>query len=204
MVKNNLTDNKPLPHFFDLLDVLEHESDRGYVLVIADYLDNSLQELINVKANIVNPNGKYFKSDFDRLFNPDGLLGSFSSKIKLAYLFGLIDEKLFKIIDYVRGIRNDFAHTVEKASLDSDSNKDRLDNALEIAYDSKAMKIQRIDKLHPKQRVEFDSKTGKGKLLVLLSHCVGKISNLKHQYTKSQLPAPEPKYPLNSIFYSSK
>lgn len=44
-------------------------------------------------------------------------LSSFSAKIRICYLIGLIDEDQFHDLDLVRKLRNDFAHSSEKVDF---------------------------------------------------------------------------------------
>jgi DNA-binding MltR family transcriptional regulator len=44
------------------------------------------------------------------MFRPDGALGTFASRIKIAYLMGLIDKPTKADLDLIRKIRNEFAH----------------------------------------------------------------------------------------------
>jgi len=57
-------------------------------------------------------------TDLLRGFNAP--LGTFSSRIKASYAFGLITEDQFKDLEYLRKIRNEFAHAWEHVSLQQD------------------------------------------------------------------------------------
>ena len=72
-------------------------------MVAAAWLDDALEACIRAA----------FRPDqgmADELFRPDGPLGSFSARIKLAYLLDLIEPTARKDLDCIRRIRNDFAH----------------------------------------------------------------------------------------------
>ncbi len=62
----------------------------------------------------------------DNLFDPDRPLGTFSAKINLAYRLGLISDDIEHAMQMIRRIRNEFAHSVEKASLSDGSHKSRV------------------------------------------------------------------------------
>lgn len=49
-------------------------------------------------------------SKTDELFNGYGPLSSFSGKINCAFAFKIIDESVHRDLDYIRKIRNHFAH----------------------------------------------------------------------------------------------
>jgi DNA-binding MltR family transcriptional regulator len=79
------------------------QGDRGTALVAAAWLDDALEARIRAAFR---PD----KSTADDVFRPDGPLGSFAARIKLAYLLDLIEPTARKDLDRIRGIRNDFAH----------------------------------------------------------------------------------------------
>ena len=62
------------------------------------------------------------------MFQSSGPLGSFSTKISLAYLMGLISEEFFKGLEIMRHIRNRFAHRTEIRSFDHQEISDRCFN----------------------------------------------------------------------------
>lgn len=78
-------------------------TDRGCVLVWASMLDEMLRRAI--KAFLVDDPKK--TKDF---LQNNGPLSSFSSRISAAYLLGLINDAEAKSLNWVRGIRNEFAH----------------------------------------------------------------------------------------------
>ena len=79
------------------------QGDRGTALVAAAWLDDALE--VRIRAAF-RPD----KGIADDVFRPDGPLGSFAARIKLAYLLGLIEPFARKDLDFIRRIRNDFAH----------------------------------------------------------------------------------------------
>ncbi|MFW6030422.1 MAG: MltR family transcriptional regulator [Halanaerobiales bacterium] len=84
--------------------ILLKESDRGSVLMAASYLEDLLEKLL--QKFFVNEN-----SLTNTLFNGYGVLSSFSSKIDLSYLLGLISNNAQKKLHLIRKIRNEFAHS---------------------------------------------------------------------------------------------
>jgi len=53
------------------------------------------------------------KSKYNAVFGHPGPLSSFSSKIVLAHALGLIDNNIRRNADYIREIRNAFAHSIK-------------------------------------------------------------------------------------------
>ena len=92
--------------------------DRGTALVAAAWLDDALEARIRAEFR---PD----KGTADDLFRPDGGLGSFSARIKLAYLLDLIESTARKDLDRIRGIRNDFAHGRDDLRFTTPSVRDR-------------------------------------------------------------------------------
>ncbi len=97
---------------------LSGESDRGCALFAASFLDYELENLL--KRYLVEDN-KIVKE----VFSHGGALGTFSSRIDMAYLLGLINKKVYKDLGLIRKIRNDFGHKNECISFESQSIKDR-------------------------------------------------------------------------------
>src|SRR6266849_340538 len=55
----------------------------------------------------------------NELFQPSGALGNFGTKIRIAYLFGLISNFVFRDLLIINKIRNEFAHKPEVKKFDS-------------------------------------------------------------------------------------
>jgi DNA-binding MltR family transcriptional regulator len=98
-------------------DELIDESDRGCVLVGAAILEQRLEDIFRQQFAI-NQIPSKIQSD---LFNSNGPLSTFSSKIKLAYSFGLIDKSVFQDLETIRKVRNEFAHTSEQVDFTNHS-----------------------------------------------------------------------------------
>jgi DNA-binding MltR family transcriptional regulator len=104
---------------FAFRHTLNGETDRGCALMATAYLDDQLARLLRA----------YFADDVkaadELLENADGPLASFSGKIKLSYLLGLIGPSAKRELDLVRRVRNDFAHVHTPMSFDDDSMANR-------------------------------------------------------------------------------
>lgn len=94
--------------FDSILDSFFKETDRGCALVAAAFLDEKLLELLQARAIEVSKT-----EDLNRFFLYDGPLGAFSARIKAAHLYGFIGPKVYRDLEYVRKIRNAFAHDPE-------------------------------------------------------------------------------------------
>ncbi len=104
------------------LEILDAEfagaSDRAAVIVAAAILDDALRDLL--KCAMVEE--ALNESD---VFRPSQPLGSFSARVKLAHLLGLIDESEKRRLNLVARVRNDFAHLVSDLSFATPSVADR-------------------------------------------------------------------------------
>lgn len=82
---------------------LSQETDRGCALMAASYLDQELRSLIY--SNLAED-----KDIEKQLFEGNGALATFSSRIAMAYAMGLISPAVRRDLNLVRKIRNIFGH----------------------------------------------------------------------------------------------
>jgi DNA-binding MltR family transcriptional regulator len=96
-------------------DELTKESDRGCALFATAYLDKALSDLLF--SSVVYEPKKIDKE----LFEFNSPLGTFSSRIKMAYYLGKISKVARRDLDLLRSIRNKFAHHPAVASFNDES-----------------------------------------------------------------------------------
>ena len=107
-----------------LANELETQSDRGAVIIAAAWLDDMLLHLL--KSTL-----KDHKASWTKLFGTGGPLESFSNRIDLATLLGIISTEVRSDLHIIREIRNEFAHQVahrkrhDALTLDSDHIADK-------------------------------------------------------------------------------
>ena len=92
------------------MTALGKEGDRSSVIIVSAWLNDILEHYLD----------SIFRQDKDvlrSLFNPGGILDSFSNKVKVAYLLGLFERTVFNDLNAIRKIRNDCAHFREKFSF---------------------------------------------------------------------------------------
>jgi DNA-binding MltR family transcriptional regulator len=85
---------------------LGKETDRGCALLAASYIETALGHLIQ---SVLLEDKNLIKD----MFTGTGPLATFSSRINMAYLLGLIGRKAMGDLHIIRKIRNDFAHKPE-------------------------------------------------------------------------------------------
>ena len=108
---------------------LEHESERGTVIVSAALMDEALEDLIKAKL-VPSPEKE------DELFvGAYATLGNFSAKIDFAYRLGLIGLSTRNSLHLIRKLRNDFAHSSLKESFESNRVKSRVRELFKLNKD---------------------------------------------------------------------
>ncbi|MGC2744041.1 MAG: hypothetical protein WA672_12685 [Candidatus Angelobacter sp.] len=101
------------------MEELASEGERAAVVLGAARIDVELEKLLR-KAMRHSGGGS------DNLFDPDRPLGTFSAKIALAHRLNLIDNDIEHALQMLRKVRNDFAHSVSKATLSESHHKNRV------------------------------------------------------------------------------
>jgi DNA-binding MltR family transcriptional regulator len=97
----------------------EQGSDRAVAVVCTAIVENRLTALLKAA---MKPDDKVHED----LFRPSGPIGSLATKIKLAYMLGLIHPDVYEDLLLVTKIRNEFAHSVKITSFDDPSVKSRI------------------------------------------------------------------------------
>jgi len=117
--KNHFLDHPEVKrHFESVFPIIIEESDRGAVLIAASQVDLFLEKALKEIAP-KNISKKRLKSIFDF----SGPLGTFSSRIDMAYFFRIINKDVFLAIHILRDLRNDVAHKPEIFSLSDHQNR---------------------------------------------------------------------------------
>jgi DNA-binding MltR family transcriptional regulator len=97
------------PKNYGMLD----ESDRGFVLVLAAQVEESIE----LALRSIFKRNKVSKTIQDSLFESNGSLATFSGKLKIAFSFGLMPLDDYKDVDFVRKLRNVAAHSEDDFDL---------------------------------------------------------------------------------------
>ncbi len=113
-----------IEEFQDFRISLTSESDRGSVLMAAAFIEDKITQLLE---NFIINDKKIRK----KIFEGSGALATFSSKIDMAFLLGLIPKNILNDLHILRKIRNDFAHNAKSITFKTDYIKDRC-NALQV------------------------------------------------------------------------
>lgn len=100
---------------------LSNDSDRAVGIVCASIVDIRLTDAIKSRL-------QQHETLLGKLFNPRGALNSFSVKIDLAHLMGLLTEGGYADLVNMKDLRNDFAHYLDMSHFAVPSIKDRCFN----------------------------------------------------------------------------
>lgn len=153
--------------FEKFVDEFKTESDRAAVILGAAKLDLLLYQIIQ-QYLAPNTGGK------DELLDGDSPLGTFSAKIMLANRLGLIDNEFTRSLQFVRKIRNSFAHEVSGCTLNSGSHRDRVKELVAQLKHKNAFILIRKAKFDGKDEPSENFRTALAFLVVrldvLLSH----------------------------------
>jgi hypothetical protein len=101
-----------LPKVIAFRESLTPETDRGCALMAAAFLDSELGRLLRA-AWIAD------SKSADDMLGQSKPLGTFSSRIDLAFLMGLIGRQARRDLHLIRKIRNEFGHVAEPIAFDS-------------------------------------------------------------------------------------
>jgi hypothetical protein len=95
-------------------EVVLNESDRGAVLVASAFIEEALEYLLRHVFTVKSCNGSNdkFPEHLNRLLESGTVapLGSFASRITIAFVLGMIDVDFLKALEALRKLRNSYAH----------------------------------------------------------------------------------------------
>lgn len=87
-------------------DLLGEKMSRPIIIIGASKIDDLLSRILE----------NYFlpaREKEDELLKGDSPLSTFSSRIKMTFRLGIIDDSLFRLLEQVRKVRNLCAHSIE-------------------------------------------------------------------------------------------
>lgn len=105
------------------LRIFNKESAKGAVLTASAFLDERLEDM--VKTFLAN-----VESTDELLSGFNAPLGTFSSRIKIAFSLGLIEKNEYDTLNIIRKIRNEFGHKWRDINFNSPKIKDLCDNLI--------------------------------------------------------------------------
>ncbi len=119
------------PNVVRVMDALRYESDRGVALAGVAFVDEILKNLLETyfkfgvkRFGAVRDQKAVIKSARELLSFKD--LGSFYTKLNLAYVLGLLSQKTFHNLKIAGNIRNDFAHQLDVSNFNDEPVKQKV------------------------------------------------------------------------------
>ena len=132
--------------------LISSESDRGAVILAGSILDVALENLI--VSFLLPP----MKKDDKLVSGAYAPLGSFSAKIEMCYRLGLVKAEIVEQLQLFKSIRNDFAHRITDAQLDSQNNKNKMQSILNKDPDLEEAFRVSLSNVFQKNGISRDSK----------------------------------------------
>lgn len=127
-------------------DFLGEKHERPLIIVGASKIDDLLMRIL---TKYLLPSKE--KEEKDELLSGDNPLSTFSSRIKMTYRLGIIDEELFKILEQVRKIRNKCAHGIE-FDIRSSPVREHLNELRKMVASRDSYKLT-IERFFPKEKM---------------------------------------------------
>lgn len=118
-IRHPTFDEQEMRSTSDFFKEIDGETDRAAVVLGAARLDLLLYQLLTWFF-LPSPTSN------DELLDGDAPLGTFHSRIQMAYRLGLIEADLARALHLIRKIRNGFAHELSAAKLDKGAHADRV------------------------------------------------------------------------------
>jgi hypothetical protein len=135
-----------------------HDSNRAVAVVWPAIVENRLTDALRA---CMRPDDVVAKE----LFRPEGALGTFGQKIRLAYMLGLYEKDLKDDLIYLSKIRNAFAHRVDISSFETSPIRDYMDKMI-------VLKVHRNLLAKLKKETNSESSEEKTRLFILSSELI--------------------------------
>lgn len=139
------------------------ESDRGAVLISISFIDELLGAILEKKLVQVKSKKK------ERILNNLNPISSFSSKSNLCFRLGIISDKFLNILDNLRQIRNEFAHSFTSCNFDDKDITDKIDRIYK-----KFIFLHKFEKVNSER---FGENT-RGKFLWIINYITFKLISI--------------------------
>jgi DNA-binding MltR family transcriptional regulator len=91
-----------------------YESDRAVILICVSLLDNAMKTLLE---SLFHQTVRKVKIKENEIYQNNAPLSTFSSKIKMLYLLGLITPSVYQDLEKIRKLRNLAAHDPDHISF---------------------------------------------------------------------------------------
>lgn len=126
-----------LEDYNSMVEVFHSESDRGAAVLAGSYAENVLGKYLENKCKD--------NSKVEDLFWSNGPLSTFSQRILISEAFGFVSKNTADTLNYVRKIRNHFAHHPLEASFETSPIREwaeALRRLLELREDQEEIRVE--------------------------------------------------------------
>jgi hypothetical protein len=106
-----------------IIDEIERQTHRGAALVASAFIEAKLKRTISRRLD-PTPDVELE----GRAFSHNGPLNTFSQKILMGYMLQIYPSRIWNLLDGIRDLRNDFAHSTEILDFETPTIRDRCDN----------------------------------------------------------------------------
>jgi hypothetical protein len=96
----------------EFMTAVVRESDRAAVVLMSSLLDDFLCIAISTKME-----SEHSLEELEHIFRFEGPLGTFSARVEIACLFGVIDDGLYQQLTMLREMRNACSHSKRPLSF---------------------------------------------------------------------------------------
>ena len=108
----------------EMAEQFSSESDRGAAVLAGSYTENILGMYLQFKMK-----DKFLANE---LFNSNGPLSTFSQRIMIAQAYGFLSVDTCKSLNFIRKIRNHFAHHPFDSSFDESPVREWSDKLIQL------------------------------------------------------------------------
>jgi DNA-binding MltR family transcriptional regulator len=95
-----------------IFEEIQRQEDRGAAIIAGSFLDEFLLKAI---SSVLIDDEK----SVEEIFEGTAPLATFSAKIEMAYLMGLMSKRSRTLANAIRNVRNDFAHKLQPLTFDT-------------------------------------------------------------------------------------
>jgi DNA-binding MltR family transcriptional regulator len=113
-------------HDLEAIEELDKGTDRSAAIIALALIDARLSEVLRKK--LTPDDSSYSARIRKQLFRPDGALGSFSARICLCHLMGVLTAEAHTDLIILAKIRNDFARYAKHDNFECESIRARCNN----------------------------------------------------------------------------
>lgn len=130
--KKRVFDTKPAEHAQHVI----RETPRSSLILHGSMIEHMLEAQLEVKLSGLN------STERGKIFSPEGPLGTFANKVRMAKGLKIMDQATAKQIDVIRALRNAAAHSIEPMAFSDPPIKNAI---TQMATDKAKAKVAKLN-----------------------------------------------------------